>query len=257
MKQSGPHVKRTDITSDVIMSWFRTFIVKNGFFQTQYLVPTDVLDLLLLWATKISLPASGLLHKERNPQSPLTNVLCWILCRESIFFFTLIAWWNWAFTVIWTSDALKTLYLRSATINTVTAVVYFEVSRLSDEVRFPCCMAADDNIMKKKMKPFISHRHLKCVIVCWSHQVLNPEQRPALTRCSPHVLLLNSYFRLISRTQHSYLANTNQVEIKPVPKRAGTLITHITRRASELSITRLAGLVLCIPTASTGRSPVH
>lgn len=94
------------------------------------------------------------------------------------------------------------------------------------------------------------------MIVCWSLQVLNPEQRQAL----PHlqrVLLLNGYFWLISKTQSSQLANTNQVEIKPVQRRGGTLITHITRWASELSITRLAALVLCIPTASAGRSPVH
>lgn len=80
---------------------------------------------------------------------------------------------------------------------------------------------------------------------------------PSESGRSHYLLLLNCYFWLISNKQSSQLANTNQVEIKPVQRGGGTLITHITRWASELSITRLAGLVLCIPTASAGWSPVH
>lgn len=86
-----------DITSDVIMSWFRTFIVKSWILKTQYLVPTNVLDLLLLWATEISLPASGLRHKERNPPCPLTNMLCLTIAADnesffSSFFYSLDIW---------------------------------------------------------------------------------------------------------------------------------------------------------------------
>lgn len=158
MKKSSPHEKGAHITSDVIMSWFRTFIVKSWISQTQYLVPANVLGLLLLWVTKISLLASGLLHKVRNLLSPLPNVLCLTAAadNESFFFFLVFVGWSEILPSFGLLRLETTLHLRSATINTVTAVavVYFEVSRLSDELKLPCCMAADDNIMKKRNETF-------------------------------------------------------------------------------------------------------
>lgn len=258
MKKSSPHEKGAHITSDVIMSWFRTFIVKSWISQTQYLVPANVLGLLLLWVTKISLLASGLLHKVRNLLSPLPNVLCLTAAadNESFFFFSYLSvearfchhldFWG-----------LKQLFILDQPQLTRWRLSLSSILRSADWVMNWNSLAVwllTITSWKKEMKPFISHRDLKCVIVCWSLQVLNPEQRRALPRRSHCVLLSNLYFCLISNT---HLANSNQVEVKPVQRRGGTLITHITRRASELSITRLAGLVLCIPTASAGRSPVH